>query len=45
MKKEIVVLKDISVEFEGVTVLSGHNLTVFNDDFIGIIFIIKAVRF
>ncbi|MBN2419703.1 MAG: ABC transporter ATP-binding protein [Deltaproteobacteria bacterium] len=37
MKKEIVTLKDISVEFEGNTVLDGHNLTVFHDDFIGII--------
>ena len=37
MKKEIVTLKDISVEFEGNTVLHDHNLTVYDDDFIGII--------
>jgi len=37
MKKEIVNLKNISVEFEGNTVLHDHNLTVYDDDFIGII--------
>ena len=37
MKKEIVSLKNISVEFEGNTVLHDHNLTVYDDDFIGII--------
>jgi zinc transport system ATP-binding protein len=37
MKKEIVKLKEVSVEFEGNTVLHDHNLTVYDDDFIGII--------
>lgn len=37
MKKEIVTLKNISVEFEGNTVLHGHNLMVYDGDFIGII--------
>ena len=37
MKKEIVSLKNISVEFEGHTVLHDHNLTVYDGDFIGII--------
>ena len=37
MKKEIVTLKNISVNFEGNTVLHNHNLTIYDDDFIGII--------
>ena len=37
MKKEIVSLKNISVEYEGAAVLKGHNLSVYSDDFIGII--------
>ena len=37
MKNEIVKLQDIGVEFEGNTVLHNHNLTVYDDDFIGII--------
>ncbi|MGD9159555.1 MAG: ABC transporter ATP-binding protein [Desulfobacteraceae bacterium] len=37
MKKEIVSLKNISVEFEGNTVLHDHNLTIYDGDFIGII--------
>ena len=37
MKKEIVSLKNISVEYEGTAVLKGHNLSVYSDDFIGII--------
>jgi len=37
MKMEIVSLKNISVEYGGTTVLHDHNLTVYNDDFIGII--------
>ena len=37
MKKEIVTLKNISVEFEGNTALHDHNLTVYEGDFIGII--------
>ncbi len=37
MKKEILSLKNISVEFEGNTALHDHNLTVYDSDFIGII--------
>lgn len=37
MKKEIVSLKNITVKYDGITVLSDHNLSVYNDDFIGII--------
>lgn len=37
MKKEIVSIKNISVEFEGHTVLHDHNFTVYDGDFIGII--------
>jgi zinc transport system ATP-binding protein len=37
MKKEIVRLKNISVEYNGVEVLKGHNFTVYHDDFIGIV--------
>ena len=37
MKKIIVTLKDISVEFEGNSVLHDHNLTVCDSDFLGII--------
>lgn len=37
MKKEIITLKNVSVEYEGITVLHDHNFTVYNDDFIGII--------
>ena len=37
MKKEIVNLHNISIEYDGVQVLRGHNFTVYNNDFIGII--------
>lgn len=37
MKKEIVSLTNVSVEYSGITVLHGHNLSVYSDDFIGII--------
>jgi zinc transport system ATP-binding protein len=37
MKKEIVSLHNISVEYDGVQVLRGHNFTVYNNDFIGVI--------
>ena len=37
MKKEIVSLKNVSVEYDGIQVLKGHNFTVYDDDFIGII--------
>lgn len=37
MRKEIVKLKDISVEYGGIPALHDHNLSVYSDDFIGII--------
>ncbi len=37
MKREIVRLKNVSVEYDGVKVLEDNNLTVYHDDFIGII--------
>ena len=37
MRKEIISLKDISVEYDGITVLEDNNFTVYQDDFIGII--------
>lgn len=37
MRREIVSLKNITVEYDGNPVLHDHNLTVYNDDFIGII--------
>ena len=37
MKKEVVKLTDVWVEFDGVTVLQHQNLTLFEDDFLGII--------
>jgi zinc transport system ATP-binding protein len=37
MKKEVVKLTDIWVEFDGVTVLQHQNLTLFDGDFLGII--------
>lgn len=37
MKKEIVTLKNISVEYDGNIALHDHNLTVYDGDFIGII--------
>lgn len=37
MKKEVLKLTDVWVEFDGVTVLQDQNLTLFADDFLGII--------
>ncbi len=37
MRKEIVKLENVSAEYGGNTVLHGHELTVYSDDFIGII--------
>ncbi len=37
MKKEIVKLTDVWVEFNGATILQEQNLTLFDDDFLGII--------
>jgi zinc transport system ATP-binding protein len=37
MKREIISLKDISVEYDGMRVLQDNNFTVYHDDFIGII--------
>lgn len=37
MKREIIILKDISVEYDGITALQDNNFTVYHNDFIGII--------
>jgi len=37
MKKEVVKLTDVWVEFNGVTILQEQNLTLFDNDFLGII--------
>ncbi|MFC1867109.1 metal ABC transporter ATP-binding protein [Thermodesulfobacteriota bacterium] len=37
MRKEIVSLKNVSVEYDGTTVLQDHNFSVYSDDFVSII--------